>query len=243
MFVLPNVQRLSWQRWLLLALLLSLTVTVMIIIALLGPERVFVYFQHITHWLQSFAQQWPGLAPLIAVTAITLAVGLHLPILTAMVCMLAATWSYWPALLLTVLGMALGNGLSLLLLRHLGGAWAEGRWGPHLTKLAGQSQDRYLTLALLRLMTIVPYPLINAAMAMVGVRLVPYMIVGAIALLPNHLLLVAVGRQAAESQSLRGILNPLFIASLTALAGFGFVVRFFLRRTQWYQQRLGSSKP
>ena len=151
-----------------------------------------------------------------------------------------------------LLGATLGATLAFLIARSLGAEWVAQRLGGRLRRLVdGVAQEGWRFVALMRLVPLVPFNLLNYALGLTRISLSAYVLASAICMLPGAIAytwLGYAGRSAAagNSSALRyGLLG------LGVLAMIAFLPRLFRRfRTRepaWIdcaelQRRLASGK-
>lgn len=217
-------------HWWLLALLVVVAGTGIGVLATLGPDGAMALLNKGSTWCRGVRDAAPLLTPFLAVAAMVLATASHLPVLTIMVLITSATWSFPIALAITITGIALGNMVSLLILRYVLKDWARKRWGSQIDTLAGKGGDLYLTLCTLRLVTVIPYPIVNAFMAATPISLLAFTLISAGVQIPNHILVVYAGTHVAGSERMTDLVDPLFIGALACLGLFALAARFVGKR-------------
>ena len=111
----------------------------------------------------------------------------------------------------------------------------ERRFGPRLRRIQDMVEKNTIpALLALRLSPVFPFFLVNLAMGLTRMRIVPYMVVSMIGMLPGTVLYVYVGRQIADIQSPGDIVSFEVVVSLLLLACFPIVMRRFFKRFKWY---------
>jgi uncharacterized membrane protein YdjX (TVP38/TMEM64 family)/rhodanese-related sulfurtransferase len=129
-----------------------------------------------------------------------------------------------------LLGALLGATLAFLIARGLGAEWVERRLGGRLRRLVdGVAAEGWRFVALMRLVPLVPFNLLNYALGLTRISLRAYILASAVCMLPGavaYTWLGYAGRSAAEGNSaaLRyGLLG------LGVLAMIAFLPRLFRR--------------
>lgn len=115
--------------------------------------------------------------------------------------------------------------------RYLFRDWVEDRFGARLRPLhAGVERDGAWYLLTLRLLPVVPYPLINLGMALTPMRLLPFVLCTVPGMLPACLLYVHAGTHLSRLERPEDVLSPTILLTLAALAVLPLVLRPLLRR-------------
>jgi uncharacterized membrane protein YdjX (TVP38/TMEM64 family) len=128
------------------------------------------------------------------------------------------------AILLTVVGATLGASAVFLIARSAFGDTLRERAGPFLAGMAdGFAKDAFNYLLFLRLVPAFPFWAVNLAPALLGMRLVPYIVATMIGILPGTAVFAAFGAglgdvfDRGETVSLKSVLSPTLIAALVGL--------------------------
>nr|VFK24264.1 MAG: Uncharacterized membrane protein YdjX, TVP38/TMEM64 family, SNARE-associated domain [Candidatus Kentron sp. LPFa]VFK35683.1 MAG: Uncharacterized membrane protein YdjX, TVP38/TMEM64 family, SNARE-associated domain [Candidatus Kentron sp. LPFa] len=104
--------------------------------------------------------------------------------------------------LINLIGATLGAGLAFLMARYLGGDWVRARAGARLAAiLAGVESEGWRFVAFVRLVPLFPFNLLNYALGLTRISLLPYLVATGICMLPGTLAytwLGYVGREAAS---------------------------------------------
>ena len=147
-------------------------------------------------------------------------------------------------MLIVSLGATLGATIAFLGSRYLFRGWVEARYGRRLEAIdRGLERDGIFYLLTLRLNPVVPYFLINLAMGLTRMRVLPYAAVSLVGMLPGTFIYVNAGTQIARIDSIRDIASPGLIASLVLLSLFPLIARWLvglLRKRRVYK---GWKKP
>ncbi len=158
----------------------------------------------------------PVLAPLLFVTAYSVAITLFFP--GPLFCLLGGMlFGPWLGALLNVLGATLGAVLAFLLARHLVGALVEHHMGSLLQRTReGVAQQGWRFVAFVRLIPAVPYDLSCYLFGLSRIPLLPYAITTALCLLPRLTAYAYIGHSGRELLSGEGgsLLNLVSTLSL-----------------------------
>ncbi|RMG36661.1 MAG: sulfurtransferase [Gammaproteobacteria bacterium] len=125
--------------------------------------------------------------------------------------------------LYNLVGATLGATFSFLIARYLAGDWAERRAGRRLRRLKrGVDAEGWRFVALVRLVPLLPFNLLNYALGLTGIRLWHYVLTSFVFMLPGALAytwLGYLGREAVAGGS--GLIQKgLFALALLALVAF-----------------------
>jgi uncharacterized membrane protein YdjX (TVP38/TMEM64 family)/rhodanese-related sulfurtransferase len=152
-----------------------------------------------------------------------------------------------------LLGATLGATLAFLLARGIAGPWVARRLGGRLRRLVdGVSAEGWRFVALMRLVPLVPFNLLNYALGLTGISLPAYILASLVCMLPGAVAFTWLGYagRSAASGDMSALRYGLF--GLGVLAMIAFVPRLFRRfRTRepaWIesadlQQRLSAGAP
>jgi uncharacterized membrane protein YdjX (TVP38/TMEM64 family) len=126
---------------------------------------------------------------------------------------------------LTVIGATLGAGALFLIARSAFGDVLRARAGPFMAKMSeGFSKDAFSYLLSLRLVPLFPFFAVNLVPALLGMKLMPYLVATAIGIVPGTAVFTAFGAGLGEvfdkggEVSLKGVLSPTMIAALVGMA-------------------------
>jgi uncharacterized membrane protein YdjX (TVP38/TMEM64 family) len=204
----------------------------LILIALLGAAFAFRLDRYLTldalrdnrvALLELVARSgiWAGL---IYVLAYAGAVALSLP--GAVILTLAGGFLFGTAIgaTLTVIGATVGATLLFLIARSAVGDALRQRAGPFLARMSeGFSRNAFNYLLFLRLVPAFPFWAVNLAPALLGMRLLPYVIATFIGIIPATVVFSAFGASlgavfdAGGDVNLKDVLSPTLLAALVAL--------------------------
>jgi uncharacterized membrane protein YdjX (TVP38/TMEM64 family) len=125
---------------------------------------------------------------------------------------------------LTVIGATLGAGALFLIARSAFGDLLRARAGPFMAKMSeGFSKDAFSYLLSLRLVPLFPFFAVNLVPALLGMKLMPYLVATAIGIVPGTAVFTAFGAGLGEvfdkggEVSLKGVLSPTMIAALVGM--------------------------
>jgi uncharacterized membrane protein YdjX (TVP38/TMEM64 family) len=164
---------------------------------------------------------WAGL---IYVLAYAGAVALSLP--GAVILTLAGGFLFGTAIgaTLTVIGATVGATLLFLIARSAVGDALRQRAGPFLARMSeGFSRNAFNYLLFLRLVPAFPFWAVNLAPALLGMRLLPYVIATFIGIIPATVVFSAFGASLGAvfdvggDVNLKDVLSPTLLAALVAL--------------------------
>ena len=121
---------------------------------------------------------------------------------------------------------SIGATLAFLVARFLLRDWVQNRFGSRLDAInRGMERDGAFYLFTLRMVPIFPFWLINLLMGLTSIRTWVFYIVSQIGMLPATVIYVNAGSQLAQIESLRGILSPGVLLSLSLLGVFPLVAK------------------
>lgn len=124
-----------------------------------------------------------------------------------------------------------GGSVAFLTSRYLFRDWVQVRIGHRLRLLeAGLERDGAWYLLTLRLMPLVPYPVVNLCMALTSLPLRTFAVITGLGMVPSCLLYVIAGTHLASLERPEDALSPAVVATLAALAVLPVVLGRLLRR-------------
>ena len=137
---------------------------------------------------------------------------------------------------LTVVGATLGATALFLIARSAFGDTLRARAGPFLAKMAdGFAKDAFNYLLFLRLVPAFPFWAVNLAPALLGMKLVPYVVATGIGIIPGTTIFSLFGAglgavfERGEEVSLKSVLNPTLVAAMVGM-GLLSLLPIVLRR-------------
>lgn len=138
----------------------------------------------------------------------------------------------WVGIATILCAVTLGDSLGFLVARYLVRDWAARRFGTAADRFArGMERGGAYVLLSLRLAAVVPYFVVNIAMALTRMRLRTFAPVSFIGLIPATVLHVNAGVQLARVERPSDILTWPVIAAFTTLAVFPLLMRWAVRRS------------
>jgi pyruvate/2-oxoglutarate dehydrogenase complex dihydrolipoamide dehydrogenase (E3) component/uncharacterized membrane protein YdjX (TVP38/TMEM64 family) len=169
--------------------------------------------------------------PLLAVGAFFLfyvaVTALSLPGAAIMTLAAGAIFGLAEGTLIVSFASATGASLAFLSSRYLLRDWVKARFGRRVEAIdCGIERDGAFYLLTLRLIPAFPYFLVNLAMGLTAMRLVPFYLVSQVGMLPATLVYVNAGTQLARIESVSGILSPTLLGSFVLLGLFPLLARF-----------------
>ena len=125
---------------------------------------------------------------------------------------------------LTVIGATVGATLLFLIARSAAGDFLRRRAGPFLARMSdGFSKDSFNYLLFLRLVPAFPFWAVNLAPALLGMKLVPFVIATALGIIPGTVVYTAFGSSlgqvfdAGGAVDLKSVFSPTLIAAMVGL--------------------------
>jgi uncharacterized membrane protein YdjX (TVP38/TMEM64 family) len=142
---------------------------------------------------------------------------------------------------LTVIGATLGATLLFLIARSAAGDFLRQRAGPFLARMSqGFGKDAFNYLLFLRLVPAFPFWAVNLAPALLGMRLIPFVIATALGIIPGTVVYTAFGASlghvfdAGGEVDLKAVFSPTLIA---ALIGLGLLALLPVVLKRFWEQR------
>ncbi|HEX6958270.1 MAG TPA: TVP38/TMEM64 family protein [Ferrovibrio sp.] len=179
----------------------------------------------------------PLLAPLAYTGFYTILVAFSLPIASFVTLAGGILFGAWLGTLWTAIGATLGAGIVFLAARTALAASLRARAGQRLAKLEREIRDNgFHYLLFLRLVPLFPFWLVNIAPALVGMRLMPYLVATALGILPGTFVFAYFGQglsntlQKSDTLSLSMIASPEILIALTLLALLSLLPIWIKRR-------------
>ena len=165
----------------------------------------------------------------VAVTA------LSLPGAAIMTLAAGAIFGLWLGTLVVSFASAIGAALAFLSARYVLRDWVKGRFPKAAGAVdRGVERDGNFYLLTLRLIPVFPFFLVNLAMGLTAMRLLPYFLVSQIGMLPGTIVYVNAGTQLAAIESTRDILSPALIGSFVLLGIFPLIAKWAI---DWWKRR------
>ncbi len=174
--------------------------------------------------LSELVQKHSALSGLLYVLVYTVAVALSFPGATILTLAGGLLFGATVGASLTVIGATAGATILFLIARSAAGDVLRRQAGPFLARLSeGFSRNAFNYLLFLRLVPAFPFWVVNLAPALLGMRLLPYVIATGIGIIPGTFVFAAFGASlgtvfdAGRQVQLRDVLSPTLIASLVVL--------------------------
>ncbi|MBA2466510.1 MAG: FAD-dependent oxidoreductase, partial [Sphingomonas sp.] len=166
----------------------------------------------------------------VAVTA------LSLPGAVIMTLAAGAIFGLWRGALIVSFASAIGASFAFLSSRYLLRDWVKSRFGQRVAAIdRGIAKDGAFYLLTLRLIPAFPFFLINLAMGLTAMRLLPFYAVSQIGMLPGTLVFVNAGVQLSQIRSTGDVLSAELIGSFVLLGLFPLIAKLLLGR--WKRRR------
>ncbi|HEY0147961.1 MAG TPA: FAD-dependent oxidoreductase [Allosphingosinicella sp.] len=138
-----------------------------------------------------------------------------------------AIFGLWQGTLVASLAATVGASFAFLSSRYLLRNWVKARFGARAAAVdRGVAQDGAFYLLTLRLIPIFPFFLINLAMGLTAMRLIPYALISQIGMLPGTLVYVNAGTQLAQVESTGDIFSPALLGSFLLLGLFPLLAKW-----------------
>lgn len=158
------------------------------------------------------------------VFAYTIVVALSLPGATIMTLTGGFLFGVATGSILTVVGATLGATALFLIARTALGDVLRRKAGPFLARMAdGFNKDAFNYLLFLRLVPVFPFWVVNLVPALLGMRLIPFIVATGLGIIPATIIFAAFGAglgdvfDAGGEVDLKSVLNPTLIAALIGL--------------------------
>jgi uncharacterized membrane protein YdjX (TVP38/TMEM64 family) len=191
--------------------------------------------------LLAFVESNKFIAALLYMGAYIGVVALSLPVGTVMTLAGGFLFGVPLGVTLTVIGATLGAGALFLIARSAFGDVLRARAGPFMAKMAdGFSKDAFSYLLTLRLVPLFPFFAVNLVPALLGMKLMPYLVATAVGIVPGTAVFTAFGAGLGEvfdkggEVSLKGVLSPTMIA---ALVGMGLLSLLPVVIRKWRERK------
>ena len=132
--------------------------------------------------------------------------------------------------LLVVGASTLGATLAFLAARHGWRDAARARWGARLAPVeAALARDGAMFLFSMRLVPVIPYPLINPLMGLTGMALRPFILASLLGMLAGSAVYAHAGSTLGQARVLGDLFSPAVLASLGLLALLPWMGRWLSR--------------
>jgi len=149
----------------------------------------------------------------------------------------------WGTLIVSLASTA-GATLAFLVGRFLFRAAVERRFAGAMAVLnEGIRRDGVRYLFMIRLVPVFPFFVVNLAMSLTAIRVVPFFLVSQVGMLPGTAIYVNAGTQLAGIESLSGILSPGVLGAFALLGLFPLVATWLVRGVRRRQILRGWPRP
>ncbi|MFO1305714.1 MAG: FAD-dependent oxidoreductase [Burkholderiales bacterium] len=176
--------------------------------------------------LEAWRNARPLAAAAIAFVAYVAVAALSLPGAAVMTIAMGAIFGLAWGTVLASFASSIGATLSFLASRFLFRDWVQQRFGDRLAAIdAGVRREGGFYLFTLRLVTVIPFFVINVAMGVTPLRTWTFYWVSQVGMLAGTVVFVNAGTQLARIQSLSDILSPALIASFAAIGLLPLIAR------------------
>ena len=133
------------------------------------------------------------------------------------------------------LASTIGASLAFLSSRYLLRDWVKAKFGKRIEAIdRGIARDGPFYLFTLRLIPIFPFFLVNLAMGLTAMRLIPFFLTSMVGMLAGTILYVNAGTQLASIESSRDIFSPGLIGSFVLLGLFPLLAKWTVG---WWKRR------
>lgn len=141
----------------------------------------------------------------------------------------AALIGFWPAVLIALPSNALGAACSFSISRYLFRPLVERKFSEHLVAMKdGVEKDGAWYLFSLRLVPLVPFPIVNMVLGVTTIKLMTFGLVTLIGRIPLTLLYCNAGLHLGSIHNTQDIMTPRVVLSLAALAFAPLGLRWLL---------------
>jgi pyruvate/2-oxoglutarate dehydrogenase complex dihydrolipoamide dehydrogenase (E3) component/uncharacterized membrane protein YdjX (TVP38/TMEM64 family) len=160
---------------------------------------------------------------------------LSLPGAAIMTLAAGAIFGLWLGTAIVSFASAVGATFAFLSSRYLLRDWVKGRFPKAARAVdAGVEKDGAFYLLTLRLIPAFPFFLVNLAMGLTAMRVLPFFFVSQLGMLPGTIVFVNAGTQLAAIESAGDILSPRLIGSFVLLGLFPLIAKLVLG---WWKGR------
>jgi uncharacterized membrane protein YdjX (TVP38/TMEM64 family) len=180
---------------------------------------------------QNWTRENPMLAAVLFFLLFVGVTALSLPVAAPMSLVAGALFGRWLGTGIVSVAATLGATGAFLASRYLFRDWVRGRLSDRLKRIdVGVERDGAYYLLSLRLVPLFPFWMINLAMGLTTMRVLPYMLVSWIGMLPGTFLYVNAGTEIGRVESPADVLSPGIIVSFLLLALVPITFKLLLRR-------------
>src|SRR3546814_3593611 len=178
---------------------------------------------------------WPIASALAFALAYIAVTGLSLPGAAAMTLAGGALFGLVESTLIVSLASTIGATLAMLASRFVARDWVRARFPKAVGAVdRGVERDGNFYLLTLRLVPLFPFFLVNLAMGLTAMRVLPFALVSLVGMLPGTIVYVNAGTQLATIDSTADILSPELIGSFVLLGLFPLIAKWAVG---WWKRR------
>lgn len=194
--------------------------------------------------LEAFRSAHPGRAVALYVTVYVAVTGLSLPGAALLSLLGGALFGLVWGTVLVSLASTAGATLAFVVGRFLFRETVERRFSGAMTVLnEGIRRDGILYLFMIRLVPVFPFFVVNLAMSLTAIRVLPFFLVSQIGMFPGTVIYVNAGTQLAGIESLGGILSPSVVGAFALLGIFPLLATWIVRWVKRYRVLRGWKRP
>jgi len=190
--------------------------------------------------LSAFYSEYPVIAVTLYVAAYIAMAAVSLPAIIIMSLVAGAIFGHVTGTITASFASSIGGTLSFLSARYLFRDYVQSRFAFSLGMINREMErEGWLYLLTLRLVPILPYFLVNLAMALTPIKTRTFYIVSQIAMLPGTIVYVNAGTQLASIESADDIFSVSLIGSFAVLAAFPWIAKgvAYTVRTIFYRKK------
>lgn len=170
---------------------------------------------------------WPVASAVVFGLAYVAVTALSLPGAAAMTLAAGALFGLVEGVVIASISSTIGATLAMLSARFVARDWVRARFPKAVRTVdEGLERDGNFYLLSLRLVPLFPFFLVNLAMGLTAMRVLPFALVSMAGMLPGTFLYVNAGTQLAAIDDARDILSPALIGSLILLGLFPLIAKF-----------------
>ncbi len=188
----------------------------------------------------AFYSEFPIIAVTLYVAAYIAMAAVSLPAIIVMSLVAGAIFGHVTGTITASFASAIGGTLSFLMARFFFRDYVQSRFAASLSMINREMErEGWLYLLTLRLVPVLPYFIVNLAMALTPIKTRTFYIVTQIAMLPGTIIYVNAGTQIASIESVDDIFSIPLIASFAVLAAFPWIAKgfAFAVRTIFYRKK------
>ncbi len=190
--------------------------------------------------LSAFYSEYPVIAVTLYVAAYIAMAAISLPAIIVMSLVAGAIFGHVTGTITASFASSIGGTLAFLSARYLFRDYVQNQFRFSLRMINSEiEREGWLYLLTLRLVPVLPYFLVNLAMALTPIKTRTFYIVTQIAMLPGTIVYVNAGTQLASIESVDDIFSIPLIASFAVLAAFPWIAKgfAFAVRTIFYRKK------